>query len=525
MYRKFFKYITFLILLVYVGLFAYNTIFRVDGPVFEILQILPAAIVILTGYVFLIHSNKDSNRTIDQMHDEYEEKLRELSNEIIFKDKVLDQEKEKIKGHYNKLKQTLDKQKDIIAANDEIKSHFEKVISINRYIWFMDNQDEILDEICQNSIETIGAVRAAIFIDDINGDLKSFGTSICSTEEKLAIESLLNKPSFIPTLTEKLRKDYYATISKREMPENVGKFIGDNAIDQYLMFPIYFREILRGVAIYNREMFTDISNQDISIITMFISIISVYFERNELLCKEKNLTDVISEKEKMVSISNLIQGLTHNINSPLNTVIMTHDIIMASISKLKDKYPDEPALEKLKKTTSRVKKAGESINQIMSNLTKKSMLDSKAEPDFYSCNELVENEVTFLNADMNFKHKFEKDYDFGENLPPFFALYRDCSYFFESIVYMVMHVLSDRYEKMLKIKTENEQQSVAICIDIPTQIDTAWLNGVVNGSVEVNIDNMNQIVLQQVFEKSELKCQFIGGENSTTIKILLPISA
>lgn len=449
--------------------------------------------------------------------------ITKLNAECSTKDLLLAREKEILLNKHGKLEEALDKQKKINMDLDKLKRDYEKIITLNNSIWFMDNPQDILEEISQHSVEAISARKCVILINDAKGYVFYLGASISTEEEKKPLDRLCGSAAITQNLAGKLKINRYIKIDRSEMPEAVAEFISADDNADYFAFPLYFRNELRGAAFISSAKNDKQIAKNHTSLEMFFSIVSVYFERSELINKEFELDNVLSEKEKLMSINNFIEGIAHNINSPLNAIMLSHELVENTIGILKEKYPEEVSIERLRKTTDRVKKAADTINGIVSNLTTKSMQDKMEKQDYMSINDIVKQEVEFLEADMEFKHNCQKELKLAPNLPVIWGLYRDYTYMIEAHIYICMYLLRNEKNKMISVGTSTEDNNVILDFFIPRAVPKEDVELIFSGALKQHIIKFNVTNLIKTRERYGIAHKFFITEKSTVIRLTIPV--
>jgi PAS domain S-box-containing protein len=151
-------------------------------------------------------------------------------------------------------------------------------------------------------------------------------------------------------------------------------------------------------------------------------------ERNELMESE-----LLSE-QRLAAIGLLASGIAHNINTPLMGIYGTAQLI-----KMK-----HPGLEDIDGVITQV----ERINQIIRNLMWKSRQEQDVRFQELDLNQLLGEELKFLEADLEFKHNVEKHFSLSDAVPTIMGRYSDFS---QSIMNIVRNALDAMYNCMTKI--------------------------------------------------------------------------
>ncbi len=418
--------------------------------------VLLSNFILLLLFFHILSFGKNNLSKIDLVQENEARLLKELRE----KDLVLDSERQVLEEKNSRLEGTLREQKKVNDDILKLKRDYKKVIDINNAIWLMDDPIEILEEVCQTSMEASGAERSMIVILDGSGKVSFIGSSICSVEDKRLLADSAGTKFLDAPLAQVLSQSRYIRLDKIEVPGPVGAFLG---CDRCYAFPIIFRNGFHGAAFYRMPDDSTLPASSLSAVEMFLSIVAVYFERSELVRKELELASQLSEKEKLSSISRLIDGIAHNMNSPINSISLSQEMVSLCLDELRGRYGEDPFLERISRANARVARAVESVNAIVRTFSKKSLMDREENADLININDLVTNEIAFLDADMEFKHNFQKEVVLESSLPSIWGRYRDFSYLFETLVYYAMALLEENGGRKIVFRTRSEAGSV--CID------------------------------------------------------------
>jgi PAS domain S-box-containing protein len=157
-------------------------------------------------------------------------------------------------------------------------------------------------------------------------------------------------------------------------------------------------------------------------------------ERTEIMENE-----LLSE-QRLAAIGLLASGIAHNINTPLMG-------IYGSAQLIKMKHPDFRDIDGVITQVERV-------NAIVRNLMWKSRQEQDTSYQEIDLNQLLQEELRFLEADMEFKHNVEKQFHFADNVPAIVGRYSDFS---QSIMNVVRNALDSMHaveHKVLRVTTE-----------------------------------------------------------------------
>lgn len=160
-------------------------------------------------------------------------------------------------------------------------------------------------------------------------------------------------------------------------------------------------------------------------------------------------TELISE-QRLANIGLLATGVAHNINTPLMGIYG-----LAQVIKMK-----HPNIEDIDGVIAQV----ERINGIIRNLMWKSRQEQEIAKQDIDLNVLLQEELRFLESDMEFKHNVEKQFAFAKDLPPIWGRYSDFSQSLMNIIRNALDSMHNTEMKQLSVVTSCVADDIAIVI-------------------------------------------------------------
>ncbi|MDY6863130.1 MAG: response regulator [Thermodesulfobacteriota bacterium] len=155
------------------------------------------------------------------------------------------------------------------------------------------------------------------------------------------------------------------------------------------------------------------------------------------------------QEESMAMIGRLTSGIVHNLRNPLTVIMNTNEL-------LKMKYPDE---ERLDRVILQVNKISEIIDNLMYK-TRREQRTKEKRP--VNINQLLTEELKFLEADQYFKHGIEKIYTLDQNLPMINANYNDLSQSFINIINNSIDAMFHSEVKRLTVTTLFDNECIIV---------------------------------------------------------------
>lgn len=175
---------------------------------------------------------------------------------------------------------------------------------------------------------------------------------------------------------------------------------------------------------------------------------------------------------RVVPMSLILQGVAHNLNTPLGTIRGRAELLQHHIKKnsgLVDAVADEKVRSDIAQFHAKLDRGiGEIVTQVdkASGLIKGFSEKVSYEMNSYEMemdiNALIEHEIRFLDSSLYFKHKVIKDIQLDPAIPLVRGLYRDFSQAIYNLIIDSMKATGSLAEKQLHIKTYHDQEFVYI---------------------------------------------------------------
>jgi signal transduction histidine kinase len=186
--------------------------------------------------------------------------------------------------------------------------------------------------------------------------------------------------------------------------------------------------------------------------------IKAYNKELEAVVEQR--TNELLKKERETILAQFIQGVVHNIRGPISSALAASDLIQAMRNDLSNKIDQGIEAKELKTDLNEVWDILELNNEVLkkmaSNLEsmlRKSKTDQIQERDIYDLNEMIRQELEFLDVDLKFKNKVEKRIHLSEKSLAVFVSIGDIAQIFENLIKNAMDAMYQ--EKMPVITVES----------------------------------------------------------------------
>ncbi|MBN2236298.1 MAG: hybrid sensor histidine kinase/response regulator [Bacteroidales bacterium] len=159
-------------------------------------------------------------------------------------------------------------------------------------------------------------------------------------------------------------------------------------------------------------------------------------------------TNELLKKERETILAQFIQGVVHNIRGPISSALAALDLIQAMRDELNRKIDAGISKVELKVQLADVWEILELNNEVLrkmagnlESMLRKSRTDQIQEHDVYDLNELINQELEFLDVDLKFKNQVTKTINLSNHKLPVFVSQGDIAQVFENLIKNAMDAM------------------------------------------------------------------------------------
>jgi signal transduction histidine kinase len=172
-------------------------------------------------------------------------------------------------------------------------------------------------------------------------------------------------------------------------------------------------------------------------------------------------TKQLIQTERQAAISTVVQGIVHNMRTPISVPLSLKELAVPIIQKImsKIKLCDLgdcsliPDLIKLESFFEMNYKAGEKLNNMVNSLMIKSSRDKEEKHKVCDLNVLIKQEVEFLTSNLRFKSKIKKVIELTDDILPIYAISGEITQVFSNLVKNAIDALYDFKGAQITIKS------------------------------------------------------------------------
>ena len=181
----------------------------------------------------------------------------------------------------------------------------------------------------------------------------------------------------------------------------------------------------------------------------------------------------IQGQAKLAEFGRMIQGVAHNLNTPLTGIKSSAQLDSLKIERLRnrflEKYGEEDIelikmIDSLEKSSNMISLSGSKMKKIIDNMMQKSRMEQTVTKVQLDIKAVMEQEIEFLMSSMFFKHKVEKHYDFDREIPKIYGLYSDFSQIFVNLIKNALDAMYNVERKILTITIKTKKSNIIISI-------------------------------------------------------------
>ena len=273
--------------------------------------------------------------------------------------------------------------------------------------------------------------------------------------------SLIFESSCEDLLDHKSLNDFTSDDDQQKIAKHISELLGEKYVKKGLTFVIQTGAGNKKTV----EMWADeVTFQGRQAIEGMIIDITDQQEFHE---RERMLELHLLQEHKLAAIGRLTAGISHNLNTPISIIQGNAELLKLNHSELKE--------------TDIILRQTHRMADIIRTIARKGNVEQNSEPVEIDFNKLLGDELSFLEANLFFKHHIKKNLDFAEYLPPVQGLYSDFS---QSLLQIIQNAVDAMYEaekRELTIRTKVVEDQIVVDIQdsgpgIPDDVQKEMFN-------------------------------------------------
>lgn len=166
----------------------------------------------------------------------------------------------------------------------------------------------------------------------------------------------------------------------------------------------------------------------------------------------------------------VIEGIAHNLSGPLQVLYIRSEQLEQNLDQLLGATQSRESTEvdrlaaRMEERIRTISESLDDLNDQIRHLTSNSIIEKRSEMEGVKINEVIEDSLFLLNADMFFKHNVKKTLSLGDGLPMLKGRRTDFSIIILNIVQNALEAMVDAPDKQLAVETSSQDNKVIIRI-------------------------------------------------------------
>ncbi len=160
--------------------------------------------------------------------------------------------------------------------------------------------------------------------------------------------------------------------------------------------------------------------------------------------------DDLLRQQKQAAIGALVQGICHNLNTPLGLILGHVEQLSESLVEFEEEHGYPPVVWRPSMRT--INEAMNRIQDLIQNLITKSRMEQDPERRWLDLGDVIQQELTFLQADPFLRHRVHVSLVSQKDLPKIKANYADISQIFGNLIRNALDAMVDTTQPKLQIR-------------------------------------------------------------------------
>ncbi len=181
--------------------------------------------------------------------------------------------------------------------------------------------------------------------------------------------------------------------------------------------------------------------------------------REEFFSQPDRLFSAFREYFRDASLGTFVRGIVHNLNGSLQVLSMQIELLRRTGMK-DETTKGTPSCAKLEKCMDQIEK----MKAMLETLMRRGAASEEEAPQKIHLNDLLEDELLFLNNDLFFKHHVEVKKTLRSGLPLLAGSYVDLRVGLSNLLLNAIEAMEDAPEKKLTVTTETGDGEIRVMI-------------------------------------------------------------
>lgn len=207
--------------------------------------------------------------------------------------------------------------------------------------------------------------------------------------------------------------------------------------------------------------------EDIEVIARVQNHLQAKLDRDQIEQYNKQLEEIVEQrtnelikKERESMLAQFMQGIIHNVRGPISGVANGINVIGMMTNDLSVMLHDPQMvniIEEINELNTLNKNKIESLLSDLNSMLRKSTNDFNEELEEIDLNNIIQQELDFLQVDLEFKNKVVKTIHLSSQKLPIKVVSADISQIFQNLIKNAMDAMFNQENKAITIETGQEQ--------------------------------------------------------------------
>jgi len=162
--------------------------------------------------------------------------------------------------------------------------------------------------------------------------------------------------------------------------------------------------------------------------------------------QNRQLEIELIRESKLSEFGMLSAGIAHNLNGPLTGILGLCDLLQLRGEETED--------------VTQIRQQAQVMREIIANLMVKSRSERETEPRDLLIEDIILTELRFLEANLFFKSKIQREMELAEDSPSIYGVYIDLSQVMGNLLRNAIDAMFSTQKKVLKIKTWSDEKNL-----------------------------------------------------------------
>jgi signal transduction histidine kinase len=186
--------------------------------------------------------------------------------------------------------------------------------------------------------------------------------------------------------------------------------------------------------------------------------------------RERMLLRKLAENYYGACLVQVIEGIVHNLNAPLQILYIRSEQLEQSLEQLKVAVQSKALTEveglanRMEERIISISRSLEDLNNQLGHLTSDSIVERYSEIGNIKINKVIEDCLFLLNANMFFKHNVKKTFKLDDDLPVLRGRKTDFSIIILNLIQNALEAMVDAQDKHLTVEASCQEGKVIIRI-------------------------------------------------------------